>query len=116
MIDSDYMSEKHQKICLQCGKDFLSNRNKAKYCSNNCRINSMSTILNPLRKRKVIKCKECSKEVEVQNYVKTKFCSISCSSKNQQKNLIETIKQNCRRIVREKTGKKPFTNINITRI
>ena len=34
----------------------------------------------------------------------------------QQKNLIETIKQNCRRIVREKTGKKPFTNINIARL
>ncbi len=38
------------------------------------------------------------------------------TNKNQQKNLIDTIKQNCRRIVREKTGKKPFTNINITRI
>ena len=37
-------------------------------------------------------------------------------NKNQQKNLIDTIKQNCRRIVREKTGKKPFTNINIARI
>jgi len=29
---------------------------------------------------------------------------------------METIKQNCKRIVREKTGKKPFTNINIARI
>ena len=37
-------------------------------------------------------------------------------NKKQQQNLIETIKQNCRKIVREKTGKKPFTNINITRI
>ena len=42
--------------------------------------------------------------------------TFSLDSKNQQKNLIETIKQNCRRIVREKTGKKPFTNINIARI
>ena len=42
--------------------------------------------------------------------------SFALDNKNQQKNLIETIKQNCRRIVREKTGKKPFTNINIARI
>jgi ribonuclease J len=42
--------------------------------------------------------------------------TFSIENKNQQKNLIETIKQNCRRIVREKTGKKPFTNINIVRI
>ena len=42
--------------------------------------------------------------------------TFSLESKNQQRNLIETIKQNCRRIVREKTGKKPFTNINIARI
>ena len=51
-------------------------------------------------------------EDEIFNICKT----FSLESKNQQKNLIETIKQNCRRIVREKTGKKPFTNINIARI
>ena len=42
--------------------------------------------------------------------------TFSLESKNQEKNLIETIKQNCRKIVRNKTGKKPFTNINIARI
>ncbi|MDC1212788.1 ribonuclease J [Pelagibacteraceae bacterium] len=51
-------------------------------------------------------------EDEIFNICKT----FSMESKTQQKNLIETIKQNCRRIVREKTGKKPFTNINIARI
>ena len=46
-----------------------------------------------------------------------KICrTFSFENKNQQRNLIETIKQNCRRIVREKTGKRPFTNINIARI
>ena len=46
-----------------------------------------------------------------------KICkTFSMDNKKQQQNLIETIKQNCRRIVREKTGKKPFTNINISRI
>ncbi len=42
--------------------------------------------------------------------------TFSMDNIKQQQNLIETIKQNCRRIVREKTGKKPYTNINITRI
>ena len=51
-------------------------------------------------------------EDEILNICKT----FSIDNKRQQKNLIETIKQNCRRIVREKTGKKPFTNINIARI
>ena len=51
-------------------------------------------------------------EDEIFNICRT----FSLDNKNQQKNLIATIKQNCRRIVREKTGKKPFTNINIARV
>ena len=51
-------------------------------------------------------------EDEIFNICKT----FSIESKNQEKNLIETIKQNCRRIIKIKTGKKPFTNINIARI
>ena len=51
-------------------------------------------------------------EDEILNICRT----FSLESKNQEKNLIETIKQNCRKIVRDKTGKKPFTNINIARI
>ena len=51
-------------------------------------------------------------EDEIFNICRT----FSLDNVKQQKNLIETIKQNCRRIVREKTGKKPFTNINIARV
>ena len=51
-------------------------------------------------------------EDEILNICRT----FSLDNAKQQKNLIETIKQNCRRIVREKTGKKPFTNINIARV
>ena len=51
-------------------------------------------------------------EDEIMNICRT----FSMGNKKQQQNLIETLKQNCRRIVREKTGKKPFTNINIARI
>jgi len=51
-------------------------------------------------------------EDEIFNICRT----FSMENKNQEKNLIETIKQNCRRIVKDRTGKKPFTNINIARI
>ena len=40
----------------------------------------------------------------------------SMKNKNQEKNLIELLKQNCRKIIKDKTGKKPFTNINIARL
>ena len=42
--------------------------------------------------------------------------TFSMKNKNQEKNLIETVKQTCRKIIRDKTGKKPFTNINIARL
>ena len=42
--------------------------------------------------------------------------AFSMKNKNQEKNLIENVKQNCRKIIKDKTGKKPFTNINIARI
>ncbi len=51
-------------------------------------------------------------EDEIFNTCKT----FSINNKKQEKNLIETIKQNCRKIVKDKTGKKPFTNINIARL
>tara|TARA_X000000368_G_scaffold418261_1_gene417291 strand:- start:580 stop:2238 length:1659 start_codon:yes stop_codon:yes gene_type:complete len=47
----------------------------------------------------------------------TKICkSFSVNNFKQEKNLIDTIKQNCRKIVKEKTGKRPFTNVNIARV
>ena len=47
----------------------------------------------------------------------TKTCkSFAINNIKQEKNLIDTIKQNCRKIVKEKTGKRPFTNVNIARV
>ena len=42
--------------------------------------------------------------------------TFSMKNKSQEKNLIESVKQNCRKIIKDKTGKKPFTNINIARL
>ena len=51
-------------------------------------------------------------EDEIFNTCKT----FSMKNKNQEKNLIEMVKQNCRKIIKNKTGKKPFTNVNIARL
>ena len=40
----------------------------------------------------------------------------SLESSKQENNLIEMLKTNCRKIVKEKTGKRPYTNINLIRI
>ena len=53
---------------------------------------------------------------DIENEILNICKKFSLQSKNQERNLIETIKQNCRRIVKDKTGKRPYTNINIARI
>jgi len=40
----------------------------------------------------------------------------SVQSKEQEHNLIGALKQNCRKIVKDRTGKKPYTTVNIYRI
>ena len=74
-------------------------------------------------KKPIISVKGIPENAEKENFIfdmEDEIFSIcrtfSLESKNQEKNLIETIKQNCRKIIKEKTGKKPFTNINIARI
>ena len=42
--------------------------------------------------------------------------SFKISSKQQEHNLIDALKIACRKFSKEKTGKKPFTNINLVRI
>ena len=46
------------------------------------------------------------------------FEKVSYSKLNskQKENLLEELKSKCRKIVKEKTGKRPFTNINLVRI
>ena len=49
---------------------------------------------------------------EIEKLIRT----FSLNNKKQQENLIETLKINCRKIEKEKTGKKPITNINLVRV
>ena len=49
---------------------------------------------------------------EIENISKT----FSLKNKKQEDNFIETLKNLCRKLINEKTGKKPITNINLVRI
>ena len=51
-------------------------------------------------------------EESIENITKT----FSLKSKKQEQNLIDALKISCRKYSKEKTGKKPFTNINIVHI
>jgi len=51
-------------------------------------------------------------EEEIEKNIQT----FSLNSKKQEHNLIDTLKVICRKYSKEKTGKKPFTNINLVRI
>ena len=51
-------------------------------------------------------------EDEIENISRT----FSLNNKKQESNLIEALKISCLKIVKEKTGKKPYTNINLVRI
>ena len=42
--------------------------------------------------------------------------SFSLKNYKQEQNLIETLKTNCRKTIKEKTGKRPYTNVNLVRI
>ena len=42
--------------------------------------------------------------------------TFSLNNSNQEQNLIEALKTNCRKTVKEKTGKRPYTNVNLVRI
>ena len=53
---------------------------------------------------------------DMENEVNNTCRKFSVQNKKQEHNLIETLKQKCRKIVKDKTGKKPYTTINIFRI
>ena len=51
-------------------------------------------------------------EEEIEKTTKT----FSMNNKKQETNLIEALKSTCRKYTKEKTGKRPLTNINLVRI
>ena len=51
-------------------------------------------------------------EDKIKNICKT----YSLKNQKQEQNLIEALKTNCRKTVKDKTGKRPYTNVNLVRI
>ena len=56
-----------------------------------------------------------SRELERQA-IKHKEEGEKLNNSRQELNLIEALKINCRKTVKEKTGKRPYTNVNLVRI
>ena len=53
---------------------------------------------------------------DLEDEVKKTSRTFSLNNTKQEDILIEELKKNCRKLVKEKTGKKPYTNINLVRI
>ena len=53
---------------------------------------------------------------DLEDIIQNTSRSFSINNRNQENNFIDTLKINCRKIVKDKTGKKPYTNVNIVRI
>jgi len=82
-------------------------------------INDIGSVV----KKPVITFKGIPNEGDIDSFVfdlEDKINSIcktfSLKNSNQERNLIEAIKTNCRKTVKEKTGKRPYTNVNLVRI
>ena len=59
-----------------------------------------------------IQKKNFNLEEEIEKTTRT----FSLTNKKQEINLIDALKSTCRKYVKEKTGKRPMTNINLVRI
>ena len=53
---------------------------------------------------------------DLENEIEKITKSFSLNNVKQENNLIDSLKINCRKLVKERTGKKPYTNINLVRV
>jgi len=53
---------------------------------------------------------------ELEDKIRDICRTFSLKNSNQEQNLIEALKTNCRKAVKKKTGKRPYTNVNLVRI
>ena len=53
---------------------------------------------------------------DIENKIKDICKTFTLKNSKQEQNLIEELKINCRKTVKEKTGKRPYTNVNLVRI
>jgi len=54
--------------------------------------------------------------IDLEDKIRNTCKTFSLKNSKQESNLVETIKTNCRKTIKEKTGKRPYTNVNLVRI
>ena len=54
--------------------------------------------------------------IDLEDKIRNTCKTFSLSNSKQEYNLVETLKTNCRKTIKEKTGKRPYTNVNLVRI
>ena len=81
-------------------------------------LSNTGKMLKPVVSYKGIPEEEIGKDFidDMEDEINSVCRTFAVNNKNQEVNLIEAIKKNCRKFFKDKTGKKPFTNINIARI
>ena len=55
-------------------------------------------------------------EYDLEDIVMNTCKTFNLNNSKQEKNLIDTLKGNCRKLINDKSGKKPFVNINLVRL
>jgi len=53
---------------------------------------------------------------ELEDRIQSVCKTFSLNNLNQEDNIIDAVKKNCRKTIKEKTGKRPYTNVNLVRI
>ena len=79
---------------------------------------SGSIIKNPIISFKGIPTNGTASDfvMDLQDKIRNVCKTYSLKNSKQKENLLEELKSKCRKIIKEKTGKRPFTNINLVRI
>ena len=80
--------------------------------------NSGSIVKTPIISFKGIPSNEENEDFvnDLKDKIKSICKTYSLNNPKQEYNLVEAVKTNCRKTVKEKTGKRPFTNVNLVRI
>jgi ribonuclease J len=55
-------------------------------------------------------------EYDLEDIVMDTCKTFNLNNSKQEKNLIDTLKGNCRKLINDKSGKKPLVNINLVRL
>jgi len=80
--------------------------------------NSGSLINKPIISFKGIPTNNDSSDfiIDLEDKIRNTCKTFSLKNSKQEYNLIEVLKTNCRKTIKEKTGKRPYTNVNLVRI